>query len=1140
MEGNSATSIRSVGQWPIYVFSVVVLISLLVMSLWVDGLLVRNARQDVGRELRAVMTTTERALEHWYTSLEATLSYWSNDRTVVEYAKRLVEMDPDSRSFRESNLHSELTDHLNPILSRSGIFGFTVASLDGLILADLRSSEVDRRIVDNEILEVLEKLLQEKTAAVIGSPQRGKGKDFAVILGASAITDSEGRLIGVLGIRIDPDEEFTQILQRGRMGESGESYAFNSDGKMVSGSRFDDALKDLALVPRLGQSILTVDIRDPGGNLLEGYRPTTIREKQPLTFMASSAIDQGVGENLTGYNDYRGVPVIGSWDWKSEHNIGITTEIDVAEAYQAMETTRRLFRLLSTLTGVLVIFLTAFFVRNRSQIATALHEQKRLATTIKENAKDIEEARVQLDAVFQNSPLGLILFNKEGVIQNCNDRFVQLMGSSREKLVGFNTLTDASDPGVRESLRKAISGEWADYEGQYTSATGGKTIDLRIIYNPVNPKQVPTEVIASLEDISDRREAEQKLEAVSESAPDAIVIADSAGNITSWNRAAEQIIGWSEAEMLGQPLEVIIPERYCARHRKGIEGVVKSGEGRILGKPVEVSALHREGHEISIELSLSTWMVGSKRYFTGMIRDITERKKMERELLEAREAAEAANKAKSSFLANMSHELRTPMNAIIGYTEMLQEEAEDLNDEDDLFSDDLTKIHSAGKHLLSLINDVLDLSKIESGKMELYNEKFELAPLTEDIASTIHSLIAKNGNELKVELGEEVGQMHADITKIRQSLFNLLSNAAKFTKEGTITLSVDRLTEEGSDWITFAVSDTGIGVAQDKLDSLFEEFSQADESTTRQYGGTGLGLAITKRFCEMMGGSIVVTSELGVGTTFTIRLPAVVESKTKEEVVSTKAAVAKALSGVENGATILVIDDEETARELLRRSLEKDGYSVALASGGEQGLELARRVKPAVITLDVMMPQMDGWAVLRALKEDEDLRDIPVIMVTIVSDREMMFALGAVEHLTKPVDRETLRRLILKYTSTGEGGKALIIEDDEPSRSMLRRTLEDFDWDVEEAENGAVGLERLDRTRPDLILLDLMMPVMDGFEFVDEIRKREECKTIPIIVVSAKDLTSDDRQRLHGAVAVILEKGSHTTDLLMQQIRKLT
>jgi signal transduction histidine kinase/DNA-binding response OmpR family regulator len=507
----------------------------------------------------------------------------------------------------------------------------------------------------------------------------------------------------------------------------------------------------------------------------------------------------------------------------------------------------------------------------------------------------------------------------------------------------------------------------------------------------------------------------------------------------------------------------------------------------------------------------------------SIAREIEDRKDAER-------AAYDANQAKSAFLANMSHELRTPMNAILGYSEMLIEEAEDGGHEE--FVPDLKKVHSAGTHLLALINSVLDLSKVEAGKMDLYFETFSVAEMLDDVAGTVASLVSQKDNQLVVVRGEELGEMHADLTKLRQTLFNLLSNAAKFTQNGTITLSARRDRLEGESWLEFSVADSGIGIAADKLEHVFEEFAQADSSTTREYGGTGLGLAITRRFCHLMGGDVRVESELGVGTTFSARLPARV-SDPEAEPATAVAAVAGA------GQTILVIDDDATARDLMLRSLARDGFRVVTAASGDEGIEAARRERPSAITLDVMMPGKDGWAVLEELKADPVLGEIPVIMVSMVEDRSMGYALGASEYLTKPVNREQLSRVLAKYRGDDSPCSVLLVEDDPEIRSLTRRALEKEGWGVTEAVNGREGLDRVAERLPHLILLDLMMPVMDGFEFLMELRRIEAWRAIPVVVVTAKELTQEDRSRLSGCVNSIIEKGACTQAELLEQVREM-
>ncbi len=503
------------------------------------------------------------------------------------------------------------------------------------------------------------------------------------------------------------------------------------------------------------------------------------------------------------------------------------------------------------------------------------------------------------------------------------------------------------------------------------------------------------------------------------------------------------------------------------------------------------------------------------------------------ELKQAMEAAKAANLAKSAFLANMSHELRTPMNAIIGYSEMLIEDAEDEGNQG--AADDLKKIHSAGSHLLSLINDVLDLAKIEAGKTTLFLETFDVPTMVGEVVATVDTLVKKNGNRLHLQIDTAITEMHADVTKVRQALFNLLSNAAKFTHQGVVSLVVQREQKGGVDWVCLSVSDSGIGIPAEKIEHVFDEFTQADETTTRDYGGTGLGLPISRRFCHMMGGDITVESVMGEGSTFTIRLPLEVEDEGSESQAKAAPAV---ITGPGEDPVVLVVDDDPNALDLLGRTLQEAGMTVVTASEGEEALNLARKLHPAAITLDVLMPGMDGWEVLRELKADRETQDIPVIMVTMTDDRALGYALGATEFLTKPVQRSQLVQLLERYASEDTVRRALVVDDKPENRALLQHALEQEGWQVSEAENGRVALENLAELAPSLILLDLMMPVMDGFEFVMKMRKQESTPHIPIVVVTAKDITEEDRQRLNGGVVGLIEKDGLTRDSLLAQLRK--
>ena len=391
-----------------------------------------------------------------------------------------------------------------------------------------------------------------------------------------------------------------------------------------------------------------------------------------------------------------------------------------------------------------------------------------------------------------------------------------------------------------------------------------------------------------------------------------------------------------------------------------------------------------------------------------------------KQLAIARDQALNASRTKSIFLANMSHELRTPLNAIIGYSEMLAEEAVELGHND--YVPDLNKIRNAGNHLLGLINEILDLSKIEAGKVDLHLEEVEVKDIISDVVTTVTPLIEHNHNKFSVFCPDEIGNMVTDVVKVRQVLINLLGNAGKFTENGNVELIVSRITDHDKAWIEFVVRDNGIGICEDQLENLFVEFIQADVSATRKYGGTGLGLTISKRYCHMLGGDISVASKVDEGSVFTVQLPAQSEQISADDDGNGVDPVSVRLHSIQelelyndrrrHISTILVIDDDVVVCEMLKRFLKKQGFQVFVACSGDEGLKVARERRPDVITLDVLMPGVDGWSVLRELKTDVDLATIPVIMLTMSDDKNMSYALGATHYLSKPLDRHLLVNII--------------------------------------------------------------------------------------------------------------------------------
>ena len=489
------------------------------------------------------------------------------------------------------------------------------------------------------------------------------------------------------------------------------------------------------------------------------------------------------------------------------------------------------------------------------------------------------------------------------------------------------------------------------------------------------------------------KETEQKMSDALNSMPHGITMWDKNDNLSFANEFAKNI-----QKGAGMTFELGISYKdYTQRQKqnKFLKFDSEEAENQYYDNVVE-NRKKVQG-EITIETpefyNGTFWNATSNRLNDGglfsIFSNITELKKREEELNktiteldEAREKANAANQTKSQFLANMSHELRTPLNAIIGLTEMLKEDAADDGLDD--FEEPLDRVFNAGKHLLTLINDVLDLSKIEAGRVELFNETFELKQILDDVMKTSSPLAQKNDNELLVEYKSDVDFVTADQTRVKQVVLNLISNACKFTEKGKITVGVNKIVQDGGDLISIDVSDTGIGMSEEQMSKLFNSFVQADSSTTRKYGGTGLGLTISKQLAILMGGDVVVNSEFGKGTTFTATFLAdfIGASDTVKNLNQQTGSLIQNVVSLENnlGKTVLIIDDDPTVSELMNRQLFKEYYKVVVAPNGKEGIRLARDLKPDVITLDILMPEMDGWSVLRTLKADPKVSDIPVIL----------------------------------------------------------------------------------------------------------------------------------------------------------------
>jgi PAS domain S-box-containing protein len=990
--------------------------------------------RDVGNNLENVLITTAQRLDMWVEHQTNVLNQIVNSPTLIRQTELLLKVEVDPETLLRSDELSEIRASLEQYKDSLGL-GFFIINPGGLSIASAEDRNIAKK---NQIAikrpELMDRVFQGRSIFV---PTLSSDVAFddetpdysSSLFMAVPVRREDGDVIAALAIQLDPERIFSRVLQLSRVGESGESYAFGRDGVLLSASRFEDGLREIGLLANGQSSVLNIQVRDPGGNMTEGFRSDIPRTEQPLTFMAASAIANiGVtahapGEEQTvvqkgveGYRDYRGVPVFGAWFWDETLGLGLTSEIDIAEALSTFTTIRNLSLAVLGVTLFLSLGGTLFTLRTGERTNRVLRKARdELEDRVEERTKDLSKANEETSLILENATDGIL------------------------------------------------------------------TID---------DKQI----------------------------------------VVRFNPACEKIWGYKAEEVLGKEITMLIPE-YARKDHLG--NVHRFRDSKAAGIQMEdrglkLSGLTRGGVVFPAEVGISMSEVDGAKFYSAFIKDITQRQKTEKEILEAKEVAEAATKAKGDFLANMSHEIRTPMNAVIGLSDLCLRT--DLSSKQ---KDYVSKIHGSAESLLGIINDILDFSKIEAGRLDIEEIEFDIDQVLENLATVANVKTREKGLEFLFKRDPQVPTiLIGDPLRLGQILINLTNNAVKFTEQGEIVVIIELRESSGNQAIVeFSVRDTGIGMTAEQQDKLFKSFSQADTSTTRKYGGTGLGLAISKQLVELMGGEIGVKSEHGIGSTFMFTVSLGVSKDAEEKIFKT-------VPDLQNMRAV-VADDNPTAREILSTYLESFSFRVDEAANADELFQLMEeKSRPYdLIVLDWLMPGMKGLDIAHRIKtEIKPEVDPHIIMISAFNSGDVMDKPGGehIDHfLTKPVSpshlfdaimaafgiaTEGVKRQLggqqfdMEMLKPVQGAEILLVEDNEINQQVASEILEQAGFFVDIANHGQEALDMLQNKAYDCVLMDVQMPVMDGYTATGKIRENPRYSALPVLAMTA-NATLEDRER---------------------------
>lgn len=990
----------------------IIIFILLVVAIAIPGLkkIEDQTRKDAVSTLQTILQATKNSINLWAHDYEEDTKTIAKLPLLVELAKKQLALPPDRNSLLASPALAELRKLLKPKLEEYGDLGFFIISPNFISVASVRDSNVGSiNIIARERQDTLKEVFQGSVRLIppifsevalpnsTGKLVRGVPTMFV----AAPIKDETGKVIAVFTKRIDPRGKFNEITLTGRTWKTVETYFFDREGRLLTESRFEDHLKTIGFLNSLKESFLTVKIKDPGGNLLEGFVPKKKHEEWPLTRMARSAVKGEFGTDSQGYRDYRGVLVLGAWEWNDELGFGMTTEIDLREALESYYLVSKITIGLLSFTVVLAVVFLALMSYFRRVGEEAVRENEKRLKSIMNNVLD-----------------GIVTANEQGIIESVNIGLSNIFDYNEQELVGQNIKRLIPEPS-REKHDKSF----ANYLRTGNSKIIGKGfIELSALHK--NGTIIPIELsiseiyikcrrvfIGVIRDITERKKAGEKLRRMArgiESIGEAMVMTNVDGNIQYVNPAFENLTGYSANEVLEKNPRIWKSNRHSADFYVKMWKIIKSGKTFF----AEITNKRKDGSLYDLELSITTVFdeLNKIKGYVAVQHDLSDRKNKE-EAIRAKEVAEQASKAKSAFLSNMSHELRTPLNAIVGFTDLLHQQKHygELNEKQLSF---VKRIDNSSKHLLDLINDLLDVAKIDAGSMQLKIDEVSSREYIEAIVSMMSSQFKKKQISIAISFDPGLTRILVDAKRYKQILLNLLSNALKYTpKNGRVAIK----TGKNDSQVKTEVTDTGVGIEEKDINKIFSEFHQADSVRDEQLGGTGIGLALTRRLVELHGGEIGVKSRPGKGSTFWFTLPL---KKMAEYKADKSLKKDKTVQEVPTGRKILVVEDNEVNLEMVLHMLAIHEHEVADAKNGQEAIEVAQSFKPELILMDIKMPVMNGIEATKLLKAMPEFADVPIIALSASTggeSSEKQIKAGCSEHLAKPIKSEDLFAVLQRH-----------------------------------------------------------------------------------------------------------------------------